>query len=226
MGLSLDHRIVKGLSLASVDGPAMCAPWSAFRGLAPDALTSAPGLAGCPPGGELPPAVLPGGPRPAQRSPRAPRGPPQRPVPIRPLNAAAHGRFPSRHINLPNDSQEECVTRRSVLAIPWRTCYHWFTFRPDVAPCAAGTGRHGQTRADSARGDKHDTTDDGRVPAFGPAVGRARRGGDAGGGACLARQRQGGYPAPQLARARLYGQPLRPAARRHLVLPVHPGPDA
>lgn|SRR5215510_5826466 len=88
MGSSLDHRIVKGLSLASVDGPAMCALARGPGLLAPDAQTSAPGLAGCPPGGELPPAVLPGGPRPAQRSPRAPRGPLQRPAPVRPAERA------------------------------------------------------------------------------------------------------------------------------------------
>src|SRR5438094_78236 len=39
-----------------------------------------------------------------------------------PLAAA---RCLSGHTVSPSNSQEECVTRRSVLAVPWRRCYRW-----------------------------------------------------------------------------------------------------
>src|SRR5262249_42742728 len=55
-------------------------------------------------------------------------------------------------------------------------------FPPDVAPAPpelAATGRRGRIQQ---RGDKHDTTDDGRAAASGSAGGRARRGRDGGGG--------------------------------------------
>jgi hypothetical protein len=37
----------------------------------------------------------------------------------------ARSGMPSGHAVWLGDSQEECVTRRSVLAVPWRTCYRW-----------------------------------------------------------------------------------------------------
>src|SRR6266480_5943213 len=41
----------------------------------------------------------------------------------------ARSGMPSGHAVSLSDSQEECVTCRSVLAVPRRTCYRWITYR-------------------------------------------------------------------------------------------------
>src|SRR5262249_58204057 len=95
----------------------------------------------------------------------------------------------------PNEGGEDGVPRRSVLPFLGERVTTGL-LSPDVARALPELAATGQTRADSARGEKHDTTDDGRAAAFGPDGGRARRGGDAGGGACLAPPRPRGRPSP------------------------------
>jgi hypothetical protein len=57
-----------------------------------------------------------------------PAGPPARSGGTEPTDAVprpAVARFLSGHTVSPSDSQEECVTCRSVLAVPWRRVYLW-----------------------------------------------------------------------------------------------------
>jgi len=53
------------------------------------------------------------------------------------------GPLPSGHTVSPTDSQEECVTRRSVLAVLLTNVLQLDYFAPGVSPGAAGIGRYG-----------------------------------------------------------------------------------
>ena len=94
--------------------------------------------------------------------------------------------FSFRACGVAGNSQEECVTGGSALAVPWPACYRWITSRLDVAPCGPGLAAAG-AGGFSEPGKTHEAAADRRAAAFGRAGGRADRGGGAGGGVRVAR---------------------------------------
>ncbi len=108
------------------------------------------------------------------------------------------GRFPHGHAVSPSDSQEECVTPRSVLAVSLVSVLPLDYLTPDAAACGAGTGRHGaHVGGVSEPGRKHETTADRCCAAFDSAGGHVCYCGGAGGGGCgcnCGRWRRPGQP--------------------------------